>query len=316
MASVTRPRSGSLQFWPRVRANRIYARVRRWANQDRDGILGFAGYKAGMTHVIITDTEKTMTKGEKVTIPVTIIECPPMKPLSLRFYKKTSYGSEVISELPAKKLNKELSRKLVLPKSEKTKEAPKEYDDIRLLVYTQPKLTGIGKKKPEVFELGISGDLEYAKSLLEKDITINDVFKAGNYTDIHSITTGYGFQGVVKRFGVSLKSHKSEKKRRAVGNLGPFTPRKVSWKVPQTGQHGYHTRTEYNKLVISIGSDPKEVNQDGAIVGYGLLKNDYMLIKGSVGGPKKRMIKFTRPIRNTSDVGAPEIGRISTNSKQ
>ncbi len=316
MATPSKPRSGSLQFWPRVKARRSHPRIRNWAELDINGVLGFAGYKAGMTHVSIIDKENQVTKGDKISIPVTIIECPPLKPFSLKFYKKTPYGTKTISEVHSKKFEKELSRKLILPKKELKEEVPKEYDEIRLLVYTQPKLTGIGKKKPEIFELKINGGIEYAKSLLEKDINLENVLKPGQYVDIHSVTTGKGFQGVVKRFGVSLKSHKSEKKRRAVGNLGPFTPRKVSFKVPQTGQMGFHSRTEYNKLIIGMGADPADVNQKGGIKGFGLVKNNYLLIKGSVGGPNKRLIKFTKSIRGKKDIGDQEIKVISTSSKQ
>jgi len=113
-----------------------------------------------------------------------------------------------------------------------------------------------------------------------------------------------------------LKSHKSEKKRRSPGNLGAFTPRKVSWKVPQHGQHGFHKRTEYNKLLLSIGQDPEAVNQKGGFKGYGLVKNKYILIKGSVGGPSKRLIIFTESIRGKKSEQPLDIKYISTESKQ
>jgi len=113
-----------------------------------------------------------------------------------------------------------------------------------------------------------------------------------------------------------LKSHKSEKKRRSPGNLGAFTPRKTDWRVPQHGQHGYHKRTDYNKLVSHIGSDPKEINQMGGIKQYGELKNDYVLIKGSVSGPAKRLIMLTKNIRGKKTLNAPEIISVSQSSKQ
>jgi large subunit ribosomal protein L3 len=314
MAKRHQPRSGSLQFWPRVRSKKIYSNIKNWFANDDLKPLAFAGYKVGMTHIQETKPGK---KGTEIvtTIPVTVIECPPLKPLALRFYRKTPYGSQVITQIFSKNFNKELAKKITLPK--KTSETiPKNYDFLKLMVYTQPKLTGIGKKKPEIFEIPIGGDLEYAKSLLEKDINIEEVFKEGQYTDSHSITIGKGFTGPVKRFGISLKSHKSEKKRRSPGNLGAFTPRKVSWKVPQHGQHGFHKRTEYNKLLLSIGQDPEAVNQKGGFKGYGLVKNKYILIKGSVGGPSKRLIIFTESIRGKKSEQPLDIKYISTESKQ
>jgi large subunit ribosomal protein L3 len=315
MSKSHKPRSGSMQVWPRVRSKKIYSTIKSWVKSDSQNIIGFAGYKAGMTHIF----EKSIsprTENLNVFTAVTIIECPPLKPLSLRFYKKTPYGFSVISQIFSKNLDKELGRKINLSKKEAKNEIPKEYDHIRLVVYTQPKLTKIGKKKPEIFELPLNGDLEFAKSLLEKDIKVSDILKAGEYVDTHSITKGKGFQGPVKRFGISLKSHKSEKKRRSPGNLGAFTPRKTDWRVPQHGQHGYHKRTDYNKLVSHIGSDPKEINQMGGIKQYGELKNDYVLIKGSVSGPAKRLIMLTKNIRGKKTLNAPEIISVSQSSKQ
>tara|TARA_Y100000310_G_scaffold343932_1_gene454018 strand:+ start:1351 stop:2304 length:954 start_codon:yes stop_codon:yes gene_type:complete len=317
MPAAHKPRSGSLQFWPRVRSKRIYSSIKSWLKNNNNELIGFAGYKAGMTHILERkDGHTPQTKNQSVSTAVTIIECPPLKSLSIRFYRKTPYGFEVISQIYAKNLDKELSKKIILPKKQQNKETPKEYDHLRLTVYTQPKLTGIGKKKPEIFEIPINGDLEFAKSLLEKEIKVSEIFKPGQFIDAHAITKGKGFQGPVKRFGISLKSHKSEKKRRAPGNLGAFTPRKTDWRVPQHGQHGYHKRTEYNKQVYFIGENSEEINQKGGIKKYGNVKNEYMLIKGSLQGSSKRLIVLSKNIRNKKDASAPEIEYVSQTSKQ
>ena len=51
-----------------------------------------------------------------------------------------------------------------------------DFSEIRINVYTQPKLTSIGKKKPEIFELRLNGKVEeqfeLAKSFLDKEIKI------------------------------------------------------------------------------------------------------------------------------------------------
>jgi len=314
MPKSSKPRAGSLQFWPRVRSKKIYSVIKRWFENTEAKPLAFGGYKVGMTHI---QTTKPGKKGTEIiaNIPVTVIECPPLKPLSLRFYKQTPYGSKVITQIYSKSIDKELAKKITLPKKTK-EEIPKDYDFLKLIVYTQPKLTGIGKKKPEVFEIPIGGDLEYAKTLLEKEININEVFKVGQFLDSHAITKGKGFQGPVKRFGVSLKSHKSEKKRRSAGNLGAFTPRKTNWKVPQHGQMGYHKRTELNKQVVLLGEDVTKVNQKGGFKGYGLIKNKYILVKGSIQGPSKRLIILTESIRGKKLKQFNEVKYISTESKQ
>jgi len=101
-------------------------------------------------------------------------------------------------------------------KLEEIEKSLKEYDDVRVAVYTQPKLTSIGKKKPELFELCIGTDnieekFKIIKEKLNQEIQITDVFQEGQQADIKAITIGKGTQGPVKRFGISLRFHKAEK---------------------------------------------------------------------------------------------------------
>ena len=299
MGRAHKSRSGSLQFYPRCRAKRQYPRVKNWPKKTDTKLLGFAGYKAGMTHIMALDNyQNSPTKNMTIAIPATIIECPPLKAFSIRFYKKTPYGDTLITEHTADKPNKELGRKISLPKKSNHKNV-QDFDNITLQVYTQPKQTGIGKKKPELFEIAIGGSdknakLEYAKSLLGKEIKVSDILKENSFVDIHAVTIGKGFQGPVKRFGITLKSHKSEKKRRSPGNLGSWTPKKVDWRVPQHGQMGYHTRTEYNKWILAINPDfIKKTNIDH----YGNIKNDIVLVRGSIPGPQKRLVRIVEAIR-------------------
>lgn len=307
MPKTRSPRKGSLQYWPRKRAKRIYSRVRAWPDCSEVKLLGFAGYKVGMTHLTIIDTSvNSPTKGENISIPATIVECPPLKTLSLRFYKKTPYGLKISTSILASNLDKELARIIVLPKKtgKKIEEIkPEEYDNITLQVYTQPRLIKL-KKKPEIFELVCGGKdtkekFEFFKGLLGKEIKISDVFKPGEQVDIHSVTKGKGTQGPVKRFGVSIRSHKSEKTKRGPGNLGAWTGNR-SWTVAHAGQMGFHTRTELNKWVIMVGNDPKLVNPVSGFNGYGLVKGDFMLLKGSVGGVRKRLIRMNHALRPNS----------------
>ena len=165
MPNIRQPRSGSMQVWPRKRARRIYPKVRSWAVSKEPKPLGFAGYKAGMTHVMVTDNRKnSITKGDDISVPVTIIECPALRVSAIRFYKHAddgNYGLTVASEIPCKP-GKDLSRKTKVQKKPETEKRLAETNldnikDITLIVHTQPRLAGIGKKKPEVFELAIGG---------------------------------------------------------------------------------------------------------------------------------------------------------------
>ncbi len=306
MGRINRPRRGSLQVWPRKRARNENTRIRAWKDTGKTQLSGFAGYKIGMTHFsYINKSPGARGRNKELVSPATIIECPPLKLFSIRFYKKTPYGLKIISEVLSKSHNKNLARKIIMPKKHNEKQVER-FDDIRILCHTQPYLTSLSKKSPEILELAISGPLEkkleFASSLENKDIKISEVFQEHSLVDIHAVTKGKGLQGAIKRFGLALKQKKSEKKKRSTGNLGAFTPRKVLFTVAHPGQMGYHTRTEYNKPIIKISNDLEKVNPKQGFTRYGMIKNDYILIHGSVPGPSKRLIKMTNSLRNSKPI--------------
>jgi large subunit ribosomal protein L3 len=136
--------------------------------------------------------------------------------------------------------------------------------------------------------------------------------------DIAAVTKGKGFQGAVKRWGVKLLSHKNSKHSRMIGTLGPKRPGYVRPTVPQSGQQGYHQRTEFNKRVLKIGDNGNEVTPKGGFLHYGEVSNPYVLIHGSIPGPAKRLIRLRDPIRKGGvDLKeAPNLTYVSTESKQ
>lgn len=313
---MNQPRHGSMQFWPRKRAKKIVPTIHKWAKNDFTKVAGFIGYKAGMTHIVLQDNDpKSLTKGQSIVIAVTILECPSLKPYSLRFYASSPVGLQLISEVFAEKIDAPFKK----PKSQGA--IPQTFTELRLVAYTQPKLTNIGEKKPDLLELAVTGKtteekLNFAKALLQKELKVSDVFKEGQYVDLHAVTKGKGFQGTVKRFGVKIRQHKSEKTKRGIGTLGPWTPKKVSWRVPQPGKMGFHTRTEYNKWLLKISGKPEEVIPKGGFLQYGLIKNEYVMVKGSVAGTRKRPIVLTDALRATKKQEIAEIKYISKESKQ
>jgi len=191
-------------------------------------------------------------------------------------------------------------------------------------MYTVPeKVTGIPKKKPEIMENNIGGTdikarFEYAKNLLGKSVNISDVFANGDIIDVLAITIGKGLQGPVKRWGIQLQKAKHSRAGsvREIGTLGPWHPSHVNWRVPQLGQTGYHQRTEFNKRVMQIGKDGKTVTPDGGFMNYGIVRNDFIIIKGSVPGPVKRLVRLRPAIRLKKQLPAPELTYISLESKQ
>ena len=271
------PRKGSLQFWPRKRASKFLPRV-NWIHINSEKRLkGFIGYKVGMSSAFVKDeTPNSMNKGKRVIIPVTIVECPPMRIFSVRFYN----NGKVIKEVLAENLDKELKKKIKLPKKkhQKPEEVKEKYDDIKIIFYSQVKKTGI-KKNPDLSEIHIS-------EVTDKNQTI----------DIRGLTKGYGLSGPVKRFGISLKAHKSEKGRRRPGSLGPWHPARVTFKAPMAGQLGMFSRIIYNNKVIYLGKPEDSLK---GIKNYGDIKTDYIIVSGSVQGPAKRQVIITSPLRET-----------------
>jgi len=223
------------------------------------------------------------------------------------------------------KLNKELKRKLLAPKKVRqdiNKINSSDYDDLRVVVYTQPKAAGF-KKKPEVFELALGGSYEqkfnYVKEHFDKEIKIRDVFQDGNLIDVHAISKGKGFQGPVKRFGVSLRQAKSEKVIRGPGTLGPWCGQgHVMYRVAHAGKTGFYQRIEYNKHIIKISDKPEEINPKGGFVNFGNVKTTYVLLKGSVPGTNKRMIIMKKALRPNKKIPkeAPVVSYVSLISKQ
>jgi large subunit ribosomal protein L3 len=307
-------RRGSLEFWPRKRSKRAYARVRSWASAIDAKLLGFAGYKVGMAHLIIKDNKKSSTtKGMEIFCPATIIECPPLKTVSIRFYKKTNKGLHLVSEILSKDFDKNLSRSIILPKKKDRKSDIPNFDSIKILVHTMPSLAGVGKKKPELFEIALGGkkedQLKYAQDTLGKEISVNEVFKEGQQLDVHAISKGKGVQGPVKRFGIDLKHHKTEKTRRAPGSLGGWVAQgHLMWRVAKAGKMGYHLRTEHNKWLLKIGN-PEDLKKGDGFHKYGSVKSQYILVKGSVIGPKKRLIRLNHALipSSTRPAEAPPI---------
>ena len=334
MPKHNKPNRGSMAFSPRKRARSETPHISSWAAVEGDDlkILGFAGYKVGMSHIMAVDyRKKSTTAGQEIRMPVTIVEIPPMKVIGARGYIQDTYGLRTLTEAWEKKIDKDLERTLPIPKGHNAKAAWKKMSDsdleeVRLLVHTQPRMvTGIPKKRPEIMEMAVGGgsvdaQIEFAKEMMGKEFTMSDFTQDGEMLDAIAVTTGYGFQGHVKRWGVKLLTHKNSKHRRMIGNLGPFSPGYVVSTVPQAGQTGYHQRTEYNKRLLKIGDNPDEINPKGGFLNYGLIRGNYALLHGSLPGPSKRLIRFRKAVRfhgkKTDSVVVPEITMISQESQQ
>ncbi|MDW3610902.1 MAG: 50S ribosomal protein L3 [Nitrososphaeraceae archaeon] len=315
------PRRGSLAFYPRVRAKSEEARLRNWPElNDNTSLLGFAGFKAGQLQVMtIDDKEKTPNFGKQLDNSSTVIATPPINIIGIRCYRKDLYGEKAFIDAYSNDFPKGLERKFKTKYNEKSFETIESSIELIssffAIASVFPKKANLSQKKPFVFEIGVSGKdnktkYEYLKGIIGKEIKISDVFQNGQLIDVSGITRGKGVEGPITRFGVKRKQHKSRKSVRALGTLGPISPAVVMYSVPRQGQRGFHQRTEYNKRILLVSSDVSSqtaslssklsINPPGGFKHFGLVTTDYIVVRGSIPGVPKRLVKMRQPIRNTT----------------
>lgn len=341
-------RSGSKAFYPRTRAKGETASFTTFPEIKADEAkpMNFFGYKVSMLHIIAKDMhDKSVTYGQNIVLPATVVEVPAMKVFGIRAYAKTVKGLKSIADVISEKRDRHLERVFRKGKPKKKdgmkgdgagKEAKEGEGStgrkadfgileklkdrifvVSLLVHTQPHLSDFGKKKPDVSEVRLVGPVEkqidFAKAKFGEELSVNEVFSENSFVDVKAVTKGKGFAGVVKRFGVRTHRPKA-KKQRIVGSIGPWNPSTVMWTVARAGQLGYFTRTEYNKWILRISADANFVNPKSGFGNYGNIKNTYMLVVGSIPGPEKRLISMRLPMRkgHTAKYRISNIDFIST----
>src|SRR5512139_2962203 len=152
------PKHGSLAYLPRHRAKRHIARIRFWPKTDSQTprLLGFTGFKAGMTFVFAIEGRKRSPNfGKEVMRAATAVETPPILICGIRTYTKTPYGLDQLTEAWMNDPPKELERTIILPEKTETEamlqKITDQFDDthyVRLITATQPTQTSLSKKKP------------------------------------------------------------------------------------------------------------------------------------------------------------------------
>ena len=160
------PKRGSLAYLPKGRAASPVGRIRFWPHVEiGPTLLGFLGYKAGMTHVsMIEDHAGSPDFGKEVIKPATVIDMPPVNVCAVRAYTKNSYGLKTFSEVWMKAPPKDIERLTTPPNNpdpeksfKKIEENIEKLAEFRVLVATQPKLASVPKKKPELVEIKVDG---------------------------------------------------------------------------------------------------------------------------------------------------------------
>jgi large subunit ribosomal protein L3e len=186
---------------------------------------------------------------------------------------------------------------------------------IRVLAHTQVRKLNLGQKKAHLIEIQVNGGsvsdkVDFATKLFEKAVTVDSVFNVNEMIDTIAITKGRGTEGVVTRWGVTRLPRKTHRGLRKVACVGAWHPARLQWSVARAGQHGFHHRTEINKKVYKIGKkgeeghgagtdfdvSSKEITPMGGFPHYGVIKEDYLMIKGAIPGTKKRPITLRRSL--------------------
>ena len=209
---------------------------------------------------------------------------------------------------------------------------------VRLIAIGQVKLLRIGQKKAHCMEIQINGGsiadkVEFGLKLFESSIPVDSVFKESEVVDCIGVTRGHGFEGVIHRWGVTRLPRKTHKGLRKVACIGAWHPARVGYTVPRAGQNGFHHRVEANKKIYKIGKSAlvdkanarcetdltdKTITPLGGFVRYGIVREDYLLIKGSVPGPIKRVMTIRKALRiktNKAFTEEVQVKFIDTSSK-
>jgi len=215
---------------------------------------------------------------------------------------------------------------------------------VRLIAHTQMKCLPLKQKKAHLLELQVNGGdsisdkVDFAQGLFEKNIAITDIFSHSQNLDCIGVTQGHGRKGVTSRWGTKKLPRKTHRGLRKVACIGAWHPARVSYTVARGGQKGYHHRVEINKKIYRVGAGyktengvtdmnngstnhdltKKSINPLGGFPHYGEVKNDFVVIKGSCMGVRKRPIILRKPLithYRKKDLEEIDLKWIDTTSK-
>jgi len=183
---------------------------------------------------------------------------------------------------------------------------------VRVIVHTQLKELNLRQKRAHVLEVQVNGGsiaqkVDFAKGKLEQEVRVGEIFNQNENIDVIGVTKGKGFEGTTTRWGTKRLPRKTHRGLRRVGCIGGWHPARVRYSVARAGQNGYHHRTEINKKVYRIGLGvryeggknnastandltEKSITPLGGFPHYGVVNNDYVMIKGTCVGIKKRAL--------------------------
>jgi large subunit ribosomal protein L3e len=297
---------------------------------------------------------------KEVVEGVTILEAPPMVVVGVVGYKETVDGLRTVTTVWAQHLSEECRRrfyknwcqskqkaftKYAKKAAEQSKNTETEIQRIkdhctvvRVLAHTQIKKVKLRQKKAHLMEIQINGGsvsdkVDFATGLFEKNVPLSSVFQENELIDTAALNKGHGFEGVVTRWGVTRLPRKTHKGLRKVACIGAWHPSRLRMHVGRAGQRGYHHRTEINKKIYRIGKagdekscsteqdlTAKSITPMGGFPHYGIVNEDWIMLKGGVTGPKKRVVTLRKSLlEHTSKKALEDVPKlikfIDTSSK-
>jgi large subunit ribosomal protein L3e len=295
---------------------------------------------------------------KEIVEAVTIIETPPMVIVGVVGYMNTPRGLRAVTTVFAEHLGEEVRRRFYKnwyrAKNKAYTKYAKQYSEgaatikeglekikkyasvVRVIAHTQIRKIGLRQKKAHVMEVQLNGGsvadkVDWAYAHFEKTVDVKSVFAQDEILDTISITKGKGYEGVTTRWGTRMLPRKTHKGLRKVACIGAWHPSRVMFTVPRAGQNGFHHRTEMNKKIYRIGAagdassastefdlTKKAITPMGGFPHYGVVNQDFLMIKGCCPGTKKRVITLRKSLLTHSSSSALEqvqLKFIDTSSK-
>ena len=198
------------------------------------------GRKAGMTQIFTAEGK---------VIPVTVIEAGPCPVVQIKTVEKDGYAALKIG-----------------------------FDEAKEKALTKPELGQFKKAnvKPckvlKEFRLDNTANYEVGNEIKV------DVFAAGDKVDVHGVSKGHGYSGVIKRWNQHRlkETHGVGPVHREPGSMGAnSSPSRVFKNKRLAGQYGVENVTVQNLEIVRVDAE-----------------RNCLLIKGSVPGPDRKSTRL------------------------
>lgn len=216
--------------------------------------------KVGMTQIFNADG---------VLVPVTVLEAGPCVVTQVKTVDNDGYSAVQVGfvDKKAKIVNKDDSGK---------KEIRNRHGLTKAEVGHFAKAGVAGKRYVREYRFDNSEEYKLADEIKA------DIFAEGDKVDATAISKGKGFQGAIKRHGLSRgpMSHGSKFHRHAGSSGACSSPSKVFRGKKMAGHMGHKKITIQNLEVVRVDA-----------------QKNLLLIKGAVPGPKKSLISIKETVK-------------------